>query len=163
MTRLTLRFDYPGEEAIVRHALAEAYARVMGVVEDMRAECPDDDLPRLVSLADMADHARERCESMHRGCQRALARMDLEDDPPADFLPGVGRSPAVKGQGCPASAPGALPPASAVGPAAGHAQAANITCNADPLFAASGMQKLPPGDTSGNTQESGEANYVRSA
>jgi hypothetical protein len=56
--------------------------------------------------------------------------------------PGAGRSPAVEGQGCPAL--------SAVGPAPAPSEVADITINANPLFAVSGMQKLPEvthGDT----------------
>ena len=57
--------------------------------------------------------------------------------------PGAGRSPANKGQGCPALA-------SAVGPAPMLPEAADITVNGHPLFAVRGMQRLP-GETSRDT------------
>ena len=58
-------------------------------------------------------------------------------------LSGAGRSPAIEGQGCPALLP-------AVGPATTASRDVDITIPANPLFAASGMQKLPevtPADT----------------
>ena len=68
-----------------------------------------------------------------------------EDDD--EISPGAGaeplRSAATDGG---ASAPGACPPASAVGPASTSAQVADITTPENPLFCASGMQRLPVGD-----------------
>lgn len=68
----------------------------------------------------------------------------------ASLPAGAGRSPAIKGHGCPASASPAVGPApvpcpSATGSAAGSE--ADITLNADPLFCAPRMQKLPAGET----------------
>ena len=60
--------------------------------------------------------------------------------------------------GC-ASAPGALPPASAVGPATKQLQAHDITNPDHPFFVASGMQELPPGETPVNNQNLGERNH----
>ena len=135
MPTLTLRFEHTGEEVIIRHALVAAYARVISQVEQLRVECPADDLGQLLTLAGVADHAHERHEAMSRGWQRSLARLDLDE---AGIPPGAGRSSADKGQGCPAFAP-------AVGPAPMHPPTADITIPADPFFCASGLQELPVG------------------
>lgn len=98
----------------------------------------------LDEIGDALDAAREVLRTIARRGGRGL---------PA---PGAGRSPAVEGHGCPASAPGAQPPVSAVGPALTVCHGADITVAADPLLAVRGMQELPgvtPGDTLNLTGE----------
>jgi hypothetical protein len=75
-----------------------------------------------------------------------LAEAPFPDDE-SPSVPGAGAEPlrsAAKDGG--ASAPGACPPASAVGPASALSQVADITTPENPLFCASGMQRLPVGD-----------------
>lgn len=63
------------------------------------------------------------------------------------------RSAAMDGR---ASAPGACPPGSAVGPATEVSHAADITTPATPLFCVSGMQKLPEVNHRVNLDREGE-------
>lgn len=81
----------------------------------------------------------------------ATGHLDPEESPV-----GAGRSPAAKGHGCPASAAGGFSPAVAVGPAPAAAPIVDITTPGNPLFCASGVQKLPGLNAQVNLEPEGE-------
>lgn len=81
----------------------------------------------------------------------------FEDFEQAD--PGAGRSPAVKGHGCPALASPAVGPAPAPCPsttASAAGSEADITLHADPLFCAPRLQRLPAGESLEILNDGGE-------
>lgn len=72
MSSLTLTFRDPAEEVIVRRALVQAYARVLGSVEAIRQA--SNDAGELLALATVCDYAQERRERLHAGYVRACGR-----------------------------------------------------------------------------------------
>jgi hypothetical protein len=143
----------------IQRALVTAYARILGVFEDMRRDAMA--LPDLLTLASLQDEmadkldlARARLASIeairHARARRANQRAARGSDP------GAGRSPVDEGQGCPALAPGALPPASAVGPATAPCPSADITIPDNPLFCARTRQELPEVNRPDNLDSNGE-------
>ena len=151
----TLRSSlYADADAVVRLALAGYYAAVRAMRPPDGERWATEGLPygTAESFHDALLHEiGERLR--HRAIETGHLVERLAD-------PGAGRSPAVKGQGCPASGPGALPPASAVGPATMPLQSRDITIPENPLLFAFGMQELPPGETPVNNQNLGERNHV---
>jgi hypothetical protein len=83
------------------------------------------------------------------------AQMCINDS--GHLLPGAGAEPlrSAAKDGC-ASAPGAVPPASAVGPATAHPQTHDITHPDNPLFCARTRQELPEVNRPDNLDSNGE-------
>jgi hypothetical protein len=145
-------------EDAIRMALGAFYAAVrdMNPPDGQKWLGPDPELDPCPwsSPQDLHDgilhHRGERLwrHAIEAGHVIELAPYSDIDDP---ATPGAGAEPlrSAATDGC-ASAPGACPPASAVGPAPTGSNDADITVNADPLLAVRGMQRLP-GETSRDT------------
>jgi hypothetical protein len=133
MSRVYTSGDLP-----VLRGLRDAYRQILHAANVCKAQC--NDLGELLAFATIVDDTQTKFDAVGRH----LARLERSS--------GAGRSPAHKGHGCPASAPGAQPPVSAVGPAAKESDAADITTHASPLCAAQMRQGLPVGETSPHTQ-----------
>ena len=164
---------YLSAEDVLRMALQAFYATTREMQPPDGRRWLDDDCGAVLEplpwagpeslLEGVLHHLGERMR------QAAIERGHLVEVPwPEDAdepLAGAGRSPAVKGHGCPAVAVGGLPPAVAVGPApvpcpeaASSAAVAgcDITTPDDPLFCASTRQELPEVNQADNLETEGE-------
>jgi hypothetical protein len=128
------------------------FERARQVVEEMRreAETPAD----LMAVAEVFD-------TIERWRRQAIAQLGRliaaqHSQRAAATSPGgpvgAGRSPALEGHGCPAVAPGAVPPVSAVGPAPSGLAVVQVTTPANPLFSGPSGQTLPTVTAVGDTE-----------